>query len=233
MLPESPRCHGCERMILSWSGGKDSALALWALRQTGALRVDALVTTVTTPYDRISMHGIRRSILHAQAISIGVPVVEASLGSAASNDDYERVFIAALEQARAQTGTDSDVAFGDLFLRDVREYRERLLANSEWSPVFPLWLRDTNDLATEFIAAGFRAILCCVDTQQLSAEFAGREFDENLLRDLPASVDPCGERGEFHTCVYAGPIFSAPLMLVRGERVLREDRFEYCDLLLG
>jgi len=220
-------------MILSWSGGKDSALALWTLQQQSASCVGALLTTVTGEYDRISMHGIRRSILHAQARRIGLPVVEATIEPGASNTEYERAFIAGLDEARTATGSDSTVAFGDLFLRDVRDYRERLLPQHGWTPVFPLWLRDTGNLAGEFIAAGFRAILCCVDTEQLSAEFAGREFDADLLRDLPASVDPCGERGEFHTCVYAGPIFSSPLSLVRGERVLRDNRFEYCDLLLA
>jgi uncharacterized protein (TIGR00290 family) len=220
-------------MIVSWSGGKDSALALWMLQRDGAPRVDALVTTMTSSYDRISMHGIRRSILEAQAMSIGLPVVRAIIDPGATNDDYERAFVAGLEQARAATNGDPSVAFGDLFLRDVRDYRERLLSQHRWMPVFPLWGKDTTALAGEFIGAGFRAILCCVDTEQLSAEFAGREFDDDLLRDLPAGVDPCGERGEFHTCVYAGPIFSSPLAISRGERVRRDDRFEYCDLILA
>ena len=221
-----------KQVLLSWSGGKDSALVLWTLQQKNGPRVDALVTTVTASYDRISMHGIRRSILDAQVSRLGLPVVEVSIEPGATNDDYERAFIAGLDQARAATNDDSIVAFGDLFLRDVRDYREQLLARHGWKPDFPLWLRDTTDLASEFIAAGFRAILCCVDTAQLSADFSGREFDEQLLRDLPAGVDPCGERGEFHTCVYAGPVFSSPIALVRGERVLRDNRFEYCDLLL-
>jgi uncharacterized protein (TIGR00290 family) len=219
-------------VILAWSGGKDSALALWALQRGSPSPVDALVTTVTSDYDRISMHGIRRSILHAQATRIGLPVFEAAISPGAPNEQYEREFIAGLERAKEVSSPDPTVAFGDLFLHDVRRYREQLLARCGWKPSFPLWGRDTKELAGEFIAEGFRAILCCVDTQQLAGEFAGREFDDQLFRDLPASVDPCGERGEFHTCVYAGPIFSSPLILVRGERVLRESRFEYCDLLL-
>jgi uncharacterized protein (TIGR00290 family) len=220
-------------VILSWSGGKDSALALWALQQMSTFPVDALVTTVTGEYDRISMHGIRRSILHAQSARLALPVFETTIAPGASNEDYEREFIAGLARARKGSSRDSTVAFGDLFLRDVREYRERLLLRHGWKPSFPLWGRDTAELASEFITEGFRAVVCCVDTQQLSGEFAGREFDRDLLRDLPSGVDPCGERGEFHTCVYAGPIFSSALALVRGERVVRENRFEYCDLLLA
>jgi uncharacterized protein (TIGR00290 family) len=219
--------------IVSWSGGKDSALALWKLRQQPATNVRALVTTVTSTYDRISMHGIRREILHAQAAAMELPVHEAVIAAGAANADYEASFIDALSRANPDPENRPVVAFGDLFLEDVRAYREALLASHGWEASFPIWGRDTTELAREFIAAGFRAILCCVDTQQLSADFAGREFDEELLRDLPADVDPCGERGEFHTSVYAGPIFSSPLALVRGERVTRDDRFEYCDLLLA
>jgi uncharacterized protein (TIGR00290 family) len=219
-------------MILSWSGGKDSALALWKLINDAASPVRALVTTVTDGYDRISMHGIRRSILHVQARYAGLPVFEASIKPGSSNDEYERTFLATLEEARVATRSDTAVAFGDLFLADVRAYREQLLIRHGWTPHFPLWGIDTAKLAQDFIEEGFQAILCCVDTQQMDSGFAGREFDAGFLRDIPAGIDPCGERGEFHTCVHGGPIFSSPIELTRGERVLRDDRFEYCDLLL-
>lgn len=220
-------------MLLSWSGGKDSALALDALRRDPRHTVVGVVTTVTREHDRISMHGVRRDILAAQAARLGVPLYEAVIPAAASNAAYEAALLAALDRARAAHPGARTIAFGDLFLEDVRAYRERLLAASDWRPLFPLWGLDTAALARRFVAAGFRAILCCVDTTQLGAEWAGREFDAGLLDTLPPGVDPCGERGEFHTCVYAGPIFDRPLALERGERVRRDGRFEYCDLRLS
>jgi uncharacterized protein (TIGR00290 family) len=220
-------------VVLAWSGGKDSSLALAALRADPALDVVALLTTVTGDYDRVSMHGVRRTILEAQVAELGLPLVEATISAAASNVIYEEAFAAALEVLRIQRSDLRHIAFGDLFLTDVRAYRERLLGPLGWTPLFPLWGRDTVQLAREFVGQEFRAILTCVDATQLDAEFAGREFDEALLNDLPDSVDPCGERGEFHTCVYAGPIFRRPLSLQRGERVRRDSRFEYCDLILS
>ncbi len=219
-------------VALAWSGGKDSSLALAALQNDPAFQPVALLTTVTGDYDRISMHGVRRSILEAQVRQLRLPLVEATIPPAASNAIYEEAFAAALNSLRLMHPDLRHLAFGDLFLADVRSYREHLLNRLGWTPVFPLWGRDTARLAREFINQGFRAILTCVDTTQLEPEFAGREFDSALLADLPDAVDPCGERGEFHTCVYDGPIFRQPLLLERGERVRRDNRFEYCDLTL-
>jgi len=220
-------------VALAWSGGKDSSLALAALQADPSVEVIALVTTITGDYDRISMHGVRRSILEAQVAELGLLLVEATIPAAASNEIYEQAFADALDTLRVVRPDLRHLAFGDLFLTDVRLYRERLLSPLGWTPVFPLWGRDTTQLAREFIDQGFRAILTCVDTTQLDAGFAGREFDRALLDDLPASVDPCGEKGEFHTCVYAGPILNRPLALTRGQRVRRDGRFEYCDLSLA
>lgn len=220
-------------VALAWSGGKDSSLALAALRADPRFEVVALLTTVTGDYDRISMHGVRRSILEAQVAELRLPLMEATIPAAASNRLYEEALAGALEVLRVQRPGLRHLAFGDLFLADVRAYREHLLAPLGWDPVFPLWGQDTTRLARRFVDEGYRAILTCVDTTQLAAEFAGREFDGRLLKDLPETVDPCGERGEFHTCVYDGPILRRPLGLVRGERVRRDDRFEYCDLELA
>jgi uncharacterized protein (TIGR00290 family) len=196
------------------------------------VEVVALVTTITQDFDRISMHGVRRSVLHAQVAALGLPLIEATIPAAASNLVYEQSLGAALAELRSQHSGVRQLAFGDLFLADVRAYRERVLPPLGWEPLFPLWGRDTAVLAREFVAAGYRAVLTCVDTMQLGAEFAGREFDAELLAELPPSVDPCGERGEFHTCVYAGPIFRQPLAIQAGARVRRDDRFEYCDVTL-
>ncbi len=220
-------------IIVSWSGGKDSALLLHHLRRDPQYEVVGLVTTVTSDYDRISMHGIRRAILNAQVARLALPLYEATIPAAASNAAFEAAFLAALARAHMAFPGVHTVAFGDLFLEDVRAYRERLLAPHSWQPLFPLWGRDTAALARQFVADGFRAIVCCVDTQQLGPEWAGRDYDSELLDTLPHAVDPCGERGEFHTCVYDGPIFRQPLALERGERVLRDGRFEYCDLLVS
>jgi len=219
-------------VALAWSGGKDSSLALAALRADPTVQVVALLTTVTRDYDRISIHGVRRTILDAQVSAIGLPLIEATIPAAASNDVYENSFAMALEVLQRQCPEVRHIAFGDLFLADVRAYRERLLERLGWTPIFPLWGKDTALLARQFVSQGYRAILTCVDTTQLAAEFAGREFDAALLDHLPATVDPCGERGEFHTCVYDGRIFPRSLSLQRGERVRRDDRFEYCDLTL-
>jgi uncharacterized protein (TIGR00290 family) len=220
-------------VALAWSGGKDSSLALATLRADPAVEVVALVTTITADFDRISMHGVRRTVLETQVASLGLPLVEATIPATASNLIYEEAFAAALAVLRLQQPDLRHLAFGDLFLADVRAYRESLLPPLGWEPVFPLWGRDTATLARDFVTAGYRAVVTCVDTTQLGAEFAGREFDAAFLADLPPMVDPCGERGEFHTCVYAGPIFSRPLALQVGERVRRDGRFEYCDITLG
>ena len=220
-------------VILAWSGGKDSSLALEALRADPRYRVVALLTTVTRDYDRISIHGVRRAVLEAQTTALGLPLIEASISASAGNAEYEAAFALALRRAQAYRPGLHHIAFGDLFLTDVRAYREALLASLDWTGMFPLWGEDTAALAQRFVGAGYQAILTCVDTTQLSADFAGRQFDAALLTELPATVDPCGERGEFHTCVYAGPPFARPLPLVTGERVRRDDRFQYCDVLLA
>ena len=220
-------------VLLAWSGGKDSALALAALRADPAWQVVGLLTTITRDYDRISIHGVRRAVLEAQVAAVRVPLIEATIPAAASNETYETAFAEALASARVRWPELRHIAFGDLFLTDVRAYRETLLARLGWTGVFPLWGQDTTALARRFVAEGYRAILTCVDTTQLSPEFVGRELDADLLAELPSAVDPCGERGEFHTCVYAGPVFDRPLPLVPGDRVRRDDRFEYCDVLLA
>jgi len=219
-------------VVLAWSGGKDSTLALAALRADPRYRLVALLTTVTREYDRVSIHGVRRAVLEAQIAALGLPLIEASIPAGASNTDYEAAFALALGTAQLRWAGLRHIAFGDLFLTDVRAYREALLDSLGWTGVFPLWGEDTAALAQQFIRTGYRAILTCVDTTQLAPEFAGRQFDSSLLAALPGTVDPCGERGEFHTCVYAGPHFARPLPLVPGQRLRRDERFEYCDVLL-
>src|ERR1700686_2641801 len=211
------------KALVSWSGGKDCMLALWHTRQ--AFDIVALWTTVTRGFDRISMHGVRVELLRKQAGSLRFPLQTVEIPHPCSNAIYEQ----AMKDAWAN-GHSPAVICGDLFLEDVRRYREERLFGAD-ACVFPLWQRPTPELAREFIALGFRAVLCCVDTQALPADFAGREFDNALLADLPAGVDPCGENGEFHTFVYDGPAFTTAIDLKRGERVLREQRFSYCDLL--
>lgn len=217
-------------LALSWSGGKDSALALWALREEQGLAPDALITTVTDVYDRISMHGVRRELLRRQAQALGVPLVEVGIPPECVNEVYERRMADAF--AREPLLSVERVAFGDLFLEDIRAYREQRLNAAGRQALFPLWLRDTTELARRFIAAGFAATLVCVDPAKLDASFAGRAFDAQLLSDLPAEVDPCGENGEFHTFVHAGPIFSEPIACETGA-VVERDGFVFCDVLPG
>jgi uncharacterized protein (TIGR00290 family) len=216
-----------EPVLLSWSGGKDSALALHALRQTPGVEVAGLLTTVTEDYDRISMHGVRRTLLEQQAAAAGLPLHVVLVPRECTNEIYEERMTAVLTGIR-DAGV-RRVAFGDLFLEDLRAYRESRLAAFGMEALFPLWGRDTAALAREFLRLGFAAVLVCVDTESLSAGFAGRSFDEDLLRDLPPGVDPCGENGEFHTFVHAGPIFRAPVPCRRGP-IEDRGRFHYCDL---
>jgi len=220
-----------EPIVLSWSGGKDSALALAALHEQPAYDVVALLTTVTSGYDRISVHGVRRSLLAAQQRSIGLPVHEIVIEPQSSNDAYDAAVEHALADVRRRYPGVQRIAYGDLFLEDVRRYREERLTPLGFEGLFPLWGRPTNALAREFIERGFEARLVCVDTTQLDAGFSGRAFDAALLRDLPAAVDPCGERGEFHTFVSAGPSFAASVAYDVGDVVLRDGRFAYCDLV--
>jgi uncharacterized protein (TIGR00290 family) len=222
---------GRKPVFLSWSGGKDSALALQSLQNGNEFDVVGLLTSVTRGYDRISVHGVRRSLLEAQAASVGLPLREILLDPQCTNDAYESAFHDSLDGIRKEFPDVRHIAFGDLFLEDVRAYRERLLGGTGFEPVFPLWGLDTAQLARRFIDDGFRARLVCVDTTQLDGQFAGRVFDTQLLDELSSSIDPCGERGEFHTFVSDGPGFDQPVECVTGERVLREERFMYCDLV--
>ncbi|MEG3050565.1 MAG: ATP-binding protein [Thermomonas sp.] len=217
--------------LLSWSGGKDAAWTLHVLRQRGDLDVVGLVTTVTEGFERISMQGIRVDVLEQQARATGLPVLQARIPQACDNATYEASFEAALVAAQARWPGLRDIAFGDLFLADIKAYRDAFCARVGWQPHYPLFGSDTASLAREMIAGGLHASLCCVDTTQLDARFAGRDFDAPLLDDLPPGVDPCGERGEFHTCVSAGPMFAAPLDLQRGSTILRDGRFLYADLI--
>ena len=219
-------------VLLSWSGGKDAAWTLHALRQREDVEVVGLVTTITEGYERIAMQGIRVAVLDAQARAAGLPVIEARMPQRADNEVYEQVFADALLRARDRWPGLRHIAFGDLFLADIKAWREASCARLGWMPLFPLFGSNTAALARRMIAGGLRATVCCVDTQQLDAGFSGRAFDASLLEALPAGVDPCGENGEFHTCVSAGPMFARPLALVRGETVLRDGRFSYTDFLV-
>jgi len=218
-------------VLLAWSGGKDSALALREIVHDGRYRVAALLTTVTGEYDRISMHGVRRTLLERQAESLGLPLEQVVISPGATNDEYEGKMAATLQGLRERVPGLDTVVFGDLFLADIRAYRERMLGRIGMRALFPLWLRDTRVLAHEFVRLGYRAVLVCVDADQLAGEFAGREFDAELLRDIPSTVDPCGENGEFHTFVYAGPGFRHAVRHARGPVVVRDRRFVYCDLV--
>jgi uncharacterized protein (TIGR00290 family) len=224
----TPPDTAAPRALLSWSGGKDSALALHRARAEGTVRVEGLLTTVTDGFDRISMHGVRTTLLERQARALGLPLEVARIPPRCGNDEYERTMRAALDPWRARGG--EAVVFGDLFLADVRAYRERLLAPTALTAHFPLWGEDTAALARRFLALGFRAILVCVDPRQLDPAFCGRDYDAALLDALPPAVDPCGEHGEFHTFVWDGPGFADPVPLVRGEVVTR-DGFTFADLL--
>jgi uncharacterized protein (TIGR00290 family) len=213
---------------MSWSSGKDSTFALQCVEPD--IEVTRLLVTVNEEADRVAMHAVRRSLLEQQADRLGLPLHIVPIPSPCTNEVYEARMSEALNAALHE-GV-SAMVFGDLFLEDVRLYRERALAPSGIVPVFPLWSRPTDALARQMVTAGVRAVLTCVDPAQLSPSFLGRSFDEDLLRDLPAGVDPCGERGEFHTFVWDAPSFSSPIPIRTGERVTREG-FEFCDVLLG
>ncbi|KAF1707446.1 ATP-binding protein [Pseudoxanthomonas sacheonensis] len=220
-----------EPVLLSWSGGKDAAWTLHRLRQSG-VPVAGLITTVTAGYERVSMQGIRREVLHAQAMAAGLPLIEAMIPPACDNAVYEAAFASALRSARERWPRTLSIAFGDLFLQDIRDYRVAMCASLGWRVLTPLFGSDTASLAREMQAGGLKAAICCVDTRQLSAGFSGCDFDAALLDALPADVDPCGENGEFHTCVHAGPMFERPISIARGETLLRDQRFAYTDFEL-
>ena len=216
------------RTLLSWSSGKDSAWTLHKLRSDARYEAVGLVTTINESANRVAMHAVRTELLRGQARSAGLPLWELAIPSPCSNEQYETVLRAAIE--RAESEAIDCFAFGDLFLEDIRAYREKQLAATKLTPIFPLWGRDTRELAEEMIAGGLRARITCVDPRALPASFAGREFDRAFLSDLPANVDPCGERGEFHTFAYCGPMFATPLSIAPGI-VVERDGFVFADLV--
>ncbi|HVI57786.1 MAG TPA: ATP-binding protein [Luteimonas sp.] len=224
---------GRTRVLLAWSGGKDAAWALHALRRRDDVEVVALLSSITSEYGRSSMQGVRREVLQAQAAAAGLPLLEAAIPAACDNATYDAAMARALAEAGARWPGLRTAAFGDLFLEDIRAWRQARCAQAGWELLTPLFGSDTAALARDMLAGGLRATLCCVDTEQLDASFAGREFDGALLDALPDGVDPCGENGEFHTCVRAGPMFARPLALARGDTVLRDGRFAYTDLVLA
>ena len=218
-----------EQVILSWSGGKDSAMALLALLESGLYEIVSLLTTVSKQYERISHHGVRVELLEQQAAALGIPLHIIYLHHVnCSLEDYEAVMKKAMLEYK-----DNDVltvAFGDVFLQDLRDYREHNLAKIGMEAIFPIWSRDTTEIVQTFIALGFKAYLTCVDNEKLGREFAGRPIDADLIRDLPDGVDPCGENGEYHSFVYDGPIFQRPVDVSVGEVVLRDVRY-FTDLV--
>ncbi|MEX2526685.1 MAG: ATP-binding protein [Gemmatimonadota bacterium] len=216
-----------KRVLVSWSSGKDSAWTLHTLQRDPEVEVVGLLTTLNGQADRVAMHAVRRELLRAQAAAAGLPLKEVDLPWPCRNEDYERLMGGACAQAASDGVT--HVAFGDLFLEDVRQYRVDNLKPTGLEPLFPLWQRDTRALAQEMVAGGLRSVLTCVDPKQLSPDFLGREFNQAFLDDLPPGVDPCGERGEFHSFVFAGPMFQAPLQVTLGRRVER-DGFHFVDV---
>ncbi|MEM0481381.1 MAG: diphthine--ammonia ligase [Nitrososphaerota archaeon] len=217
------------RVAVSWSGGKDSAMAFHTLAKQVNLQADTLLTTYNESNNRASMHGVRLELIERQAESLGARLLKVPLPPYCNNETYSERMNAALKALEAE-GV-KEIVFGDIFLEDVRRFREENLARVNFRGIFPLWGRDTWELAGEFLRLGFKAIICCVDTQQAPADLIGLEYSWQLLDRLPSGVDPCGERGEFHTFVYDGPIFSEPIRVERGETVLRENRFLFIDLL--
>jgi uncharacterized protein (TIGR00290 family) len=218
-----------DKILISWSGGKDSALALHSLKNNIHFEIVALLTTVTADYDRISMHGVRRGLLEKQAESIGLPLEKVIISKRSSNEEYEEKVKAVLLKHK-NDGVVS-VAFGDIFLEDLKKHREENLAKIGMKGIFPLWKQSTYILARKFVDLKFKAIITCVDGKQLDGKFCGRAYDRTLLSELPKNVDPCGENGEFHTFVYAGQIFKSEIPFATGEIVLRDSRFYFCDLI--
>jgi uncharacterized protein (TIGR00290 family) len=213
---------------LAWSSGKDSAWALHTVRQLGKFDIVALLTTVNRDYQRVAMHAVRESLLEIQAAATGLPLVKVMIPSSCRNEIYENAMGEAMMRARAEGVM--HIVFGDLFLEDIRTYRERQLAACGMTPVFPLWRRDTRCLAEEMLAGGLSAYLTCIDPGKLDRSFAGRRFDAELLAALPSSVDPCGENGEFHTFASAGPMFRSAIPVSAGE-IVERDGFVFADLL--
>ncbi len=217
-----------KRTWLSWSSGKDSAWALLELQRDPSIELCGLLTTVNETHGRVAMHAVRQALLETQAERAGLPLIQVNIPSPCTNEQYQDAMAAAMQ--RAKDDRIQAVAFGDLFLEDIREYREKNLAPTGIEPLFPLWQRNTRDLAQTMVEGGLKATLTCVDPKQCPTEFVGRSYDTALLRELPESVDPCGENGEFHTFVHAGPMFRAPIEIQVGERVER-DGFQFADIL--
>ena len=217
-----------EKVLFTWSGGKDSAMALYELQRDNKYEVSGLLTTITEDYDRVSMHGVRSALLKKQAEYIGLPLDSLFITIDTTEEDYDKIIREKFVYYKGQGIT--SVAYGDIFLEDLRKYREDNLSRIEMKAIFPIWKRDTNDLAHRFIDLGFRAIITCVDSRHLDSRFVGREFNEEFLADLPPTADPCGENGEFHSFVYDGPIFNKTVLFTKGEIVLRDERFYFCDL---
>ena len=217
-----------EKVLIAWSGGKDSVLALDELQGRGRYEIAALLTTITQDYDRSSMHGVRRVLIERQAEALGIALEKVCISKEATCEEYESKMREVLERYLA-LGV-SSVVFGDIFLEDVRKYREENLSKIGMKGIFPIWKRDSGELAHTFIDLGFAAVITCVDSDVLDKTFIGKAFDESFLSKLPSTVDPCGENGEFHSFVYDGPIFREPILHTKGEVVLRENRFYYCDL---
>ena len=218
-----------EKVLFTWSGGKDSAMSLYELRKGRNYEIMALLTSVTEDYDRISMHGVRRILLERQADSLGLPLEKLYITRNASNEEYEAKLKDKLLQYKNRSV--SSVVFGDIFLEDLRKYREDNLAQVGMKGIFPIWKQDTTELAHKFIDLGFKAVITCVDSNSIDGKFAGRYFDNQFLSELPATADPCGENGEFHSFVYDGPIFRERIRFRRGKVVLRDNRFYFCDLV--
>lgn len=218
-----------ERVLFTWSGGKDSAMALYDIKKTKNYQIIALITTITKDYDRISMHGVRSTLLERQVESLGLRLEKIYITKNASNVDYEENMRVMLMKYK-NLGV-NHVVFGDIFLEDLRRYREKNLSEINMNSIFPLWKRNTQELAKKFIDLGFKAIVTCVDSKVLNKTFIGRTYDLNFLDNLPENVDPCGENGEFHSFVFDGPIFQDKIKFKLGEGVLRDKRFFFCDLI--
>jgi uncharacterized protein (TIGR00290 family) len=218
-----------ESVLVSWSGGKDSAIALFEILKSHKYQISALLTTITKDFDRISMHGVRRTLLERQAASLGFPLEKVFISKNATNEEYESNMGLVLTKYK-DTGVNS-VVFGDIFLEDLRIYRENKLATLDMRGIFPIWKRESCELARTFLALNFKAITTCVDTNTLGRQYVGRVIDEQFLSELPPNVDVCGENGEYHSFVYDGPIFQRKISYTLGETVLRENRFFYCDLM--
>lgn len=219
-----------EKIVFNWSGGKDSAMALYELQQNcRGCEVSALLTVLTREYDRISMHGVPRILLEKQADALSLRLDKIYITKDSSEEDYEKTIKEKLMDYKSQDI--SAVVFGDIFLEDLRKYREEKLSQIAMKAIFPIWKRDTTELANEFIDLGFKTIISCVDSKCLDKSFVGRIFDKQFLSELPAGIDPCGENGEFHSFAYDGPIFDRPIPFEKGQIVLRENRFYYCDLV--